>query len=47
MVNQNGPIFVPSAGEINLLGMPFILASEKIKTVLLNQELHKYSYKSC
>jgi len=31
MVNQNGSIFIPSVGEINILGMPFILASEKIK----------------
>tara|TARA_B100002019_G_scaffold289666_1_gene305731 strand:- start:561 stop:3077 length:2517 start_codon:yes stop_codon:yes gene_type:complete len=31
MVNQNGSIFIPSVGEINILSMPFILASEKIK----------------
>ena len=40
MVNQNGSIFIPSVGEINILGMPFILASED-KEPLLNQESRK------
>ena len=39
MVNQNGSIFVPSAGEINLLGMPFILASEKIKNRIIESRV--------
>lgn len=39
MVNQNGSIFVPSAGEINILGMPFILASEKIKNRIIESRV--------